>query len=172
MKKVKVSVFVGVFIILTSVICFSEEESVYKKKVHFDSPKEIIDVLNTKNLSAYSGEGNHYGRLVNTDDYKECLSKRKRTTKTVDYFKNLDLTVDESYDEEEIIEEYKKVTQNLNNYKIGDNLKAYYLKGKCSDYHKISGTIEIKVVFCDEGEGFVIDYMNYTTKMDDEKNSL
>ncbi len=159
MKGLKVLIVAGLFVILTSIICFGDRDVVYKKQIHFNSPEEIIEVLNNKVLSAYEENNIGYSSPVITDDFKECLSRRKRITDSLVMFQRLNLKVEEEYDEDSIINNYKAASNCLLDYKVGDNLKAYSLKGTYDNVHQGKGNIKMDIVFVDEGEGYVIDYM-------------
>lgn len=173
MKGIKVLTAAGLFVILTSIICFGDREVVYKKKIHFNSPEEVIEVLNTKTLNAYEESNRAYSSIVNTDDFKECLSKRKRTAGSLLTFQNLNVEVQEDCDEERIKNNYKVLANKFIDYEVPDNLKAYTLKGTYDTLHDVREKINIDLVFIDEGEGYVIDYMmcsydDNQTKMDIE----
>lgn len=172
MSKIKLIVFLGIFIVATSVMCLSGEKSVYEKKVHFNSPEEIIEVLNTKTLVAHVKEENFYDERIKTDDFNECLSRRKRVTDFYMPFYELDLQIDENYDEKSIINDYiQKIKNNMHNYEIRNDLKAYSLKGTAHDSFNELKDVKINIVFLDEGEGYVIDYFTYLVNPDsyDEK---
>lgn len=160
MKSIKVLIFAGVFIIITSLICFTGRERIYEKKIIYNSPEEIIDVLNTKTLSAPEKDGGYNSNIVNTDDFKECLSRRKRITGTNVNFSTLNVTIDENYDEQEIINNYLNNARNLNNYNLSDKMKAYALSGTYTNrYNMTKGNIKLNIVFVDEREGYVIDFI-------------
>lgn len=159
MKGIKVLTAAGLFVILTSIICFGDREVVYKKKIHFNSPEEVIEVLNTKILNAYEESNRPYSSIVNTDDFKECLSKRKRTAGSLLTFQNLNVEVQENCDEEKIKNNYRVLANQFIDYEVPDNLKAYTLKGTYYTLHDVQEKINMDLVFIDEGEGYVIDYI-------------
>lgn len=159
MKGIKVITAAGIFVILTSIICFGGREVVYKKQIHFNSPEEVIEVLNTKTLTAYDDSNRAYSSIVSTDDFNECLSKRKRTAGSLLSFQRLNLEIQKECDENKIINNYKSSVNNFVDYKIPDNLKAYTLKGRYDDFNDVQKNITMDLVFIDDGEGYVIDYI-------------
>lgn len=170
MKSIKILIFAGIFIIITSLICFTGRGEVYKKKIYYNSPEEVINVLNSKPLNAYEGREGSYFNLVNTDDFKECLSKRKRTTGSLMHFSTLNLSIEKDFNEEEIRNDYISRVQNLKDYKVSDNIKPYLLKGTYGTPYGQYGKINMYMVFIDEGEGYVIDYVKYS--YDNNNNNI
>lgn len=156
----------GVFIVATIMLCTNPNKA-YEKKKHFNSPNEIIEVINNKQLGALDKD--HV--FITTSDFNECLSKRKRVTESnLNYYKiDGDILPEKNTKENKdlIIEDYKKRIRHLG-YVIPDKVEALTLTGK--GYHigdlyiqdkeieyNTPENIDVSIVFIDEGEGWVID---------------
>ncbi|MDD6796256.1 MAG: hypothetical protein PUE01_12745 [Clostridiaceae bacterium] len=142
-------------------ICFLGGGKPYEKKKRFSSIDEIVNVLNTSTLGVIDKDS-QYNRLVYSDDFYECLSKRKRITDPSVSWKTVDLSIVEDFSEEDkknIIDTYKHQVSNLQKYKLQDNVQAAYLKGTVVSAYDPYTTYqyEVKIIFIDEGEGLVID---------------
>lgn len=167
MKKSMILALSGIFIVSTIMLCTNPNKQ-YEKKKKFNSPNEIVDVINHKQLGALD----RYEKFVVTSDFNECLSKRKRVTGSqLDYYKIEGEILPEKNTKEKkesIIADYKKKIENLNLYEIPNEIDVITLTGKAyhivdlynqnnKSYISTPDNLDISMVFIDEGEGFVID---------------
>lgn len=162
MKKSVGIIACGIFIIATIFLCYKDMNSVYEKKLVFNSPNEVIEVLNSNVLM---GRDKDY-RYVNSDAFLECLSKRKRITDSSINFLTLklkyskDINTDEH--KENLVNKYFSLCErNLKGYETPLKVQGatYSFKGKDSSGEN-DGYMDI--IFIDEGEGWVIDYFLIT----------
>ena len=168
MKKSMILALSGFFIVATIMLCTNTNKA-YEKTKHFNSPNEIIEIINHKQLGALNKDG----EFVTTSDFKECLSKRKRVTYSNFNYYRIDgeiLPEKNTKDSKKVIlDDYKNRISRLEGYTVPDKLetltltgKGYptdnlYMQNKEVEYIKWED-IDINIVFVDEGEGWVIDY--------------
>ncbi|MGN0145273.1 MAG: hypothetical protein ACI398_09825 [Clostridium sp.] len=173
MKKSTIVVLLGGFILLTAFLGPARQERMYQKQKNFQSVDEIIQVLDTKPLLELNKD-KMWG-LEESDDFKECLSIRKRITSSD--FNSPKLDVNEIVDlddetENTILNYYGKMRERYSKRLPITKSKAVRLKVNgyyMSDYR--TGEIKknnnddsfytiLDLVLIDEGEGYVIDYLN------------
>lgn len=156
MRNRKIIIYIMVIIILFSnllIASVSGKNSIYQKKVTFNNPSDVIDDLSDINLKDIDNK--------DSDDFKECLSKRKRAVGSdVHSFdrlsvKSVDYTSEKA---KSILETYKKMRQEF--YKSSSDINAVAAVINMDLYrdNRISSTKSYNVVFIDEGEGYVIDF--------------
>ena len=182
MKKGVIVTVCGILIIATTLLSSVNKYEVYEKKKHFTEVEDILDVLNENTLVAVKEEPSGFSTAY-SDEYYECLSKRKRLTDPLLNFSNYELKIDESRnnkeEEESIKENYYKLRKNLKNLDEPQKVKALPLVGRAKNvmYPYINNSevkedefwhnIKMDIVFIEEGEGWVIDYMVYTSITED-----
>ncbi|AOR23511.1 hypothetical protein [Clostridium taeniosporum] len=159
MKKSKIVVALGAFVVMTALLCIGTNDKIYKKQVHFNTTDEILNQLENNKLIVF----NEKGDWVASKQFSECLSLRKRIAgsamdyETINNIEKQDITEEEK---EEIKKDYINQASKLSNYKIQDNIDVVRIK---CDTHYLrwdhSNKQRIDMVFVDEGEGKVIDYI-------------
>ena len=169
MKKSAIVVLIGGFILLTAFLGPISQEKMYKKQKNFQSAEEIIQVLNTQPILGVN-DGTR-GKIKETDEFKECLSVRKRLTSADFNYAKLDV--------QEVVDLDEKTKDDLLNYydtlrkknskrlpitkqeAVRLKIRSYYISNymtgdlEMDDYDEI-----LDLVLIDEGEGFVIDFTN------------
>lgn len=175
MKKNKLIILLGLFILITYIIIKYNKVTMYDKQINYNSTTEIIDILNTKVLAIYdSREG--YKKML-TKDYQECLSKRKRITGDNMKYDELDLDINKEINDNieyknKIKNSYLESINNLSNYKTPEEIQIVSLigTGKISsdnyNYNYVDNKnmekIMLDIIFINEGEGLVIDAYYFT----------
>lgn len=163
MKKSIVAIGVGIFVVVTILLCMDSDEKMYQKKKHFDTVNDVLVQLENNNIRKI----NSIGRKEETDEFLECLSKRKRLTDSQMYFQNLKINkVKELNDEEkkELIEDYNKIQKKLNMPYKPIKIEPVRLEAEeIFPYKDENGEVskkecDIDFIMVDEGEGMVIDY--------------
>ena len=168
MKKSKIICIIGVFIIATTLICNIGKEQFYRKQRYFNTPEEVISIINNTDFHGY--ERTKLGtvsRMVYNPDFLECLSKRKRLTSSTIYWDALELATNEEGNTEENLDrirrDYINGLNRLEGVAIPSKIKPYSFKAKGYYYggsaKEESEEIQtVEMVLIDEGEGWVIDY--------------
>lgn len=108
MKKSTILVGVGAFIVVTSLLCINGDGKMYQKQKQFQTANEVLEQLENNPILARNEKGN----MTETDQFKECLSKRKRLTQSQFHFSNLTIEKIEDLGEKEkeaLIEDYNKL---------------------------------------------------------------
>ena len=163
MKKSIIAVVIGGFVVVTTLLCMNSDEKMYQKEKHFDTVSDVITQLDTNKII----ELDSYGREHETNDFKECLSKRKRLTYSQVNFQKMKIEKIEELDEQKnksLLEDYNKLQERLSMpYKpIKTEPVRLDVKGISSYKDENGNAIEndfiIDLVMVDEGEGMVIDY--------------
>ncbi|WP_294353365.1 hypothetical protein [uncultured Clostridium sp.] len=162
MRKSKIIIGVGIFLIATVLFCTMGKKIPYEKHKYFNSPEEVIEALNSGPLAAIDKDTE---KILYSDILSECLSKRKRTINPDFYFSFLDVAVDNSKSQEyidETIEFYKTLMKNMKGQKLSDKFHYMFLRGTCTNIYDshLNNPIDMEVILIDEGEGWVIDYIN------------
>lgn len=162
----KVGLIVGTIVILSSILsyCIVTSEKMYTKKEHFSTPEEIVNVLNSSTLSIYKeGTG-----IIYSDQFYECLSKRKRITSPLISWKSVELKLGDKNSEEDkkkAIDLYTTEVQRMGKYKLADYIDSVNLTGTCIDSFNpnVKRNVDINLILIEEGEGLVIDgiFFNY-----------
>jgi len=165
MKKSTIVVVLGFFIVITALLGMNNEK-MYQKQKHFESVDEVLQQLNNKPLKAV----NEKGIFAESNELKECFSERKRLTDLkFDYGKIQITKVGELDDNEkqEILKEYNTRRNEFSKRRgitkeepIRIEAEAWHLyteqgKSVYSNPRKLT----LDLVFVDEGEGLVIDYI-------------
>lgn len=160
MRKSFKVIVLGIFIISTAMLMCRSGGKAYEKKMTFNSIDEIIEVLNNNVIKVEEKSGNY----IDSNIFLECLSKRKRITDSTLYYSRINLEYNKEKNTEkakkQIINEYLKLCkENLEGYEVPDKIEAgiYDFHGKYADGAG-DNEAEMKLVFIDEGEGWVIDY--------------
>lgn len=167
MKKTKVVIGIGIFTILTFFFC-TGGDSYYKKDVNFKSVEEIVEQLDKHPIHIVKEDGRYYSTIP-TNEFLECLSKRKRYTVPNFDINDLNIIRERELDEagvEIILQDYIDRCKNLTDYKPYENaiVKSYIVEFNVGygDTQMQSGVLNM--VFIDEGEGYVIDYLTISTE--------
>ncbi|EKQ56399.1 MULTISPECIES: hypothetical protein [unclassified Clostridium] len=174
MKKSSIVIIIGLLIVVT-ILLGTNNNKMYQKQVRFNTSDEVIEQLKTKTLIAVDENGS----LSETNDLKECLSKRKRLTYSDFNFEKIDIEKIENLNEKQkaaildnynsLRNEFTKRSEITKEEPIRLDINAYssyYQNNKkiLSDPQKM----KLDLVLIDEGEGLVIDYiMEYTRNEED-----
>ncbi|WP_244835386.1 hypothetical protein [Clostridium sp. BJN0001] len=157
MKKRKI-VFYTIIIIALSlnllIPYLSGKNKVYEKKSEFKNSDEVIQ--NISNVTLKDPKNN------DTDNFKECLSKRERTAGTdATYFNKIDVKKVDYTSEtvDKILKSYRNIRQNF--YKSSSDINEIAAVINVDTYmdNEFLENSTYDVVFIDEGEGYVIDYI-------------
>ncbi|OOM75247.1 hypothetical protein CLPUN_33770 [Clostridium puniceum] len=179
MKKSTTVVVLGFFVVITALLGMNGEK-LYQKQKLFETVDEVLHQLDNKPLK----EVNEKGIFTESNDLKECFSERKRLTDSrFDYGKIGIAKLGElnDNDKQEILEEYNAFRNQFSKrreitkeepvriyieawYSHLDNGKRVYVNPR---------KIKIDLVFIDEGEGLVIDYImeKNDEKLNDEEGN-
>lgn len=172
MKKSTLVVLIGGFVLLTALLGPLSQDKMYKKQKNFSSVEEVIQVLDGRPILAVH-DGTR-GDVKETPDFLECLSVRKRLTDSDFHYAKIDVNEVVKLDEKtekDILNYYeslrKKFTKALpvsreevvrlkvNTYYLSNYRTGEMEKSEIDDAYQI-----IDLVLIDEGEGFVIDFVN------------
>lgn len=161
MKKAIILPITTLILVCILALCMVGGENAYVKKKRFSSVDEIVNVLNTSPLSVVDIDGTR-NKQIYSDDFYECLSKRKRLTDPGVSWKTVNLTISEDFSDKEkkdLIETYVNQVIRMKKYKMPENIQAVNLKGTYVDVYDPESirNYEVNVIFIDEGEGLVID---------------
>lgn len=178
MKKSTILVGVGAFVVLTSLLCINSDGKMYQKQKQFQTANEVLEQLENNPIRAL----NEKGGITETDQFKECLSKRKRLTESQFYFANLTIEKVEELGEKEkeaLVEDYNKLQENFSKKRELKNIEPVRLDATIknptysSNEQAIGEKCKIDLVLVDEGEGLVIDYIvQYTTEEQKDKGDI
>lgn len=178
MKKSTIAVGVGAFIIVTSLLCINSEGKIYQKQKQFQTANEVLEQLENNPIIALNEKGN----ITETDQFKECLSKRKRLTQSQFHFANLTIENIEELGEkqkESLIEDYNKLQENFSKERDFKKIEPVRLDATIkyptfsSNDQAIGEKCKIDLVLIDEGEGLVIDYIvQYATEEQKDKGDI
>ena len=161
LKKYRYFVFIGIFIIVTVILCNGKRENVPIKNENFKAPEQIISLINNNDIKVIDKDGNY----VNTKIYNECLSYRKRVAGDNLDYSRLKLKKCSNFklkDKNKIINNYKKDYKNLKNLKVPKEIKVEKYTGTAKNnfYYnnkKKEENIELIIIFIKENNGYVID---------------
>lgn len=172
MKKSTIVVLIGGLILLTAFFGPLEHEKMYVKQKNFQSVDEVIEVLNTQPLKQILKSSY---REDNTDTFEECLSVRKRLTQSGFHAAKLDVDEIVELDDDEqnkILNYYMKMRERFSkrlpiskSEVVRLKVTQYYIddprtgKLEKQSYNDSSYSI-LDLVLVDEGEGYVIDFVN------------
>lgn len=172
MRKSFVTIFIGIFVIVT-ILFLKGGSRIYEKKVSFSNEEEIVETLNSNIIMTYDNEGN----LVYSNDFLECLSKRERLFQDFFLGDRLDLEIDNSLEAQErakiLQEEYLERVKSFKNYEGKTFKKTIALKGKVRQCLNTQWqNILMELVLIDEGEGLVIDFIGYSIQYEGENDYI
>ena len=175
MKKLTIAAGIGAFIVVTTFLCINTNDKMYEKQKHFKTASEILDQLDNNSILAVDEKGS----MSETNQFKECLSKRKRLTYSDFHFRSLKIEkVDELNEKqkESILNNYTQLQNNLSMKPKISRIEPVRLEAKVNYPHEeknkeLSGKIDL--VLIDEGEGLVIDYIaQYATDEENGKGDI
>lgn len=162
MKKLTIAISAGIFVVITGLLCMNTDGKMYQKQKHFESVNDLLLQLENSKLQEIDTNGD----MHETNDFQECLSKRKRLTFSEINFEKMKIEKIEELDEDKkksIIEDYDKMQQRLSlPYKpmkiqpVRLDIQGTY--PAFNDYNSESTEYKVDMVVVDEGEGMVIDY--------------
>lgn len=164
MKKWIIAAGAGAFIVVTALLCMNSDGKMYQKQKYFDSVNDVLTQMESNKIE----EIDTNGRRNDSNEFKECLSKRKRLTFSDFDFEKIKIEKVEELDEEQkksIMEDYNKALKRLDlPYKptkiepVRLDIKGSYQSHQYKDDSAASKDYIIDLVMVDEGEGMVIDY--------------
>ena len=172
MKKSTLVVLIGGFIVLTGLLGPVSQEKIYRKQKNFSSPEEIIQILDTKPILGI--KDGTIGEVKETEDFSECLSVRKRLTNSDMNIAKLNVKevveLDEN-SENALLNYYnvlrQKFTKRLpvsREKAVRLKINSYYISNWRTgemEANQTDGSDEIiDLILIDEGEGYVIDFVN------------
>lgn len=162
MKKSIVAMGVGIFTLVTILLCVNTENPMYQKKKHFDTVNDVLMQLETNKIKA-----DNRNSEKETDEFQECLSKRKRLTYSEFNFERIKIEKIEELEDEKkkyLIGEYNKIQEKLSMPYKTTKIQPVRLDVKGTYPYKdaygnpVQRDSVIDLVMVDEGEGMVIDY--------------
>jgi hypothetical protein len=175
MKKSTIIIVLGIFIVVTTLLGINTEK-MYQKEKHFDTTSEVLQQLDNKPLKAIDEKG----RFSETNGLKECFSERKRLTNTLFNYGKIEIENVEELNENEkksILKEYDTFRNNFSKRRVITkeepvrlNVNVYYSyvrQGMIK--HDNSHKLKLDLVFVDEGEGLVIDYIMENKSVEEGK---
>ena len=178
MKKSTIIIALGIFIVVTVFLGMSNEK-MYQKQKHFETTSEIVDQLKNNPIKAIDEKGN----FSETDQFKECLSERIRLTRSeFDYTKIETEKVEELSEKQKqsVLEKYDALRNKFSKRRVIKkeevlrlDVDAYRLYGnQANASERKPEKLKLDLVFIDEGEGLVIDYVieRHDQKIDEEGN--
>ena len=176
MKKSTIIVGVGAFIVVTALLCINPDGKMYEKQNNFQTSKEVLNQLESNPILAI----NDKGMKVETNQFKECLSKRKRLTDSQFHFENMKIEKVVELNEKEkeaLIDDYNKNQEYLSMKPKITKVEPVRLEAKVSYPYRADDEKEescnIDLVLIDEGEGLVVDYIvEYSTQEEKEKGDI
>lgn len=180
MKKSTILVGVGAFIVVTSLLCINGDGKMYQKQKQFQTSNEVLEQLESNPILAR----NEKGEMTETDQFKECLSKRKRLTESQFDFLNLSVEKIENLDEKEkeaLIGDYNERQENLSQKRELKNMEPVRLDATINypsynsngEYQERGEKCKLDLILVDEGEGLVIDYVvQYATEEQKDKGDI
>lgn len=165
MKKSTIVVVLGFFIVITALLGMNNEK-MYQKQKHFESVNEVLQQLNNKPLKTF----NEKGIFTESNDLKECFSERKRLTDLKFDYGKMEITKVEELDDNEKQEILKEYNTRRNEFSKRRGITkeepiridvevwhSYAEQGK--SIYRNHRNLKLDLVFIDEGEGLVIDYI-------------
>ena len=175
MKKSTIAAGIGAFIALTALLCINTDDKKYEKQKYFSTTNEVLEQLDNNPILALDGKG----RMSETSQFNECLSKRKRLTYSDFHFKSMEIEKVDELDEkqkESILNDYNQFQSQLSMKPKITKIEPIRLEAKVNYPYdeknkELSGKIDL--VLIDEGEGLVIDYIApYVTDEEKEKGDI
>ncbi len=165
MKKSTIVVVLGFFIVITALLGMNNEK-MYQKQKHFETVNEVLQQLDNKPLRAVDEKG----EFTESNELKECFSERKRLTGLRFDYGKIEITkIEELGDNEKqaILKGYngrrnefskrREITKEEPVRIYAETCYPCMYNGK-RDYSQ-PRKMTMDLVFVDEGEGLVIDYV-------------
>lgn len=179
-KKSKIAIGIAAFLGLTLLLASNQcDTKLYEKQKKFTSSSEVLEQLNNKVLRDDNFRRRKIGDNGELPDVLECFSQRKRLTDTDVHYDKIEieqiiyLTEDE---QNSIINRYEKSRLNYSKVKPISKTEVVIIKFKpyyvyYSDYGEKfyrpdNEVLYMNLVFVDEGEGMVIDYISQSKAQD------
>ncbi|MBN1052026.1 MULTISPECIES: hypothetical protein [unclassified Clostridium] len=160
MRKSKIVVALGGFVVMTALLCIGSSDKIYKKQVHFNTTDEILNQLENNKIIVFNEKNN----WVASKQFSECLSLRKRIAGSAMDYETIRNIEKQELDEEEtnsIKKDYIEGTSRLSNYKVQDNLDVVRIKADTQYLRNRGDSLKmIDIILVDEGDGKVIDYIS------------
>lgn len=176
MKKSIIAAGVGAFVVVTVMLCTNSNGKMYQKQKHFDTVNDVLTQMENNRIQVFD----EYGNEKETDEIKECLSKRKRLTFSQLYFNKIKIEKVEELDDKQkelIVDDYNKAQQRLSlPYNKPTKIEPVRLEIKATpaephiDNNNKTNQYTLDLVMVDEGEGMVIDYCVEQLNEDDDDN--
>lgn len=174
MKKSTLVVLIGGFILLTAFLGPLSSEKMYEKQKNFNNPEEIIQILDTKPILSFDSAR---GKLEESEDLSECLSVRKRLTRSDLSFAKIHVKEVIKLDEKSengLLDYYSKLRERFTKRlpitrQEAVRLKVdtyYYSNQRTGEVEKSRDDNILDLVLIDEGEGYVIDFINLSHSID------
>lgn len=177
MKKSKMMIVAGAFLALTLVLGMQQEDNkMYEKKRSFSSSSEILEELNNKSLRAYDTKS---GRNKEKDEVLECFSQRKRLTDTDLNYSKMEIKEIVQLSEKQentIVDRYNSLRKNYTKANpvskteaVRIKVQPYYMEYSGDGQEKYiqrDDLVYMNLIFVDEGEGMVIDYIKESDQID------
>ena len=135
----------------------------YQKQKQFDTINDVLIQLENNEIR----KSDRNSERDETDDFQECLSKRKRLTSSEIDYKNIKINKVEELDDEKkksLIEDYNKIQEKLSMPYKPTKIEPVRLDVLATlPYRAENGNVVkkdcvIDLIMVDEGEGMVIDY--------------
>ena len=160
MRKSKIVVALGGFVVITALLCIGSSDKIYKKQVHFNTTDEILNQLENNKTMVFGEKGD----WVASKQFSECLSLRKRIAGSAMDYEIIRNIEKQELDEEEtnsIKKKYIDAASRLSNYRVQDNIDVVRIKAD-TQYSRNDSLNKrvIDMILVDEGEGKVIDYIS------------
>ncbi|GAA0076238.1 hypothetical protein UT300005_06160 [Clostridium sp. CTA-5] len=177
MRKSTLIVALGVFIVITGLLCISSENKVYQKEKYFNNLTEVLQQLENNKLIVFDQKGEEQ----ESKQFSECLSLRKRIAGSqMNYGSMSNIKLQELTEKQKksIEDNYKNYIKNIKNYGEKKNIEAVRFTAditrprysyKSDIEHSDVESKVIDMVFVDEGEGTVIDYF-IESSIDEDNN--
>jgi len=165
MKKSTIIIALGIFIVVTAFLGMSTEK-MYQKQKHFENTNEILQQIENKSLKAIDEKGN----FVESNDFKECFSERKRLTELQFHYGKIEIQKVDDLSENQkqtILKDYDTLRDKFSKRRVITKEEVVRVDVKSYDSYINQGKIiydepekhKINLVLIDEGEGLVIDYI-------------
>ena len=166
MKKSTIVIVLGLFIVVTAFLGISMDEKMYQKEKHFETTSEILQQMENKSLKAIDEKGN----IVESNDFKECFSERKRLTDLEFRYGKIEIQKIDDLSEnqkETILQDYNTLREKFSKRRVITKEEVVRIDVKSYDSYINQGKIiysdpnksKLDLVLIDEGEGLVIDYI-------------
>lgn len=172
MRKSTIVVGVGVFIVVTALLCINTNGKMYEKQKYFETTTEVLEQLENNPILAKDEKG----VMSETNQFKECLSKRKRLTDSQFDFQSMKIEEIEELNEkqkESILNDYNQYQKELSMKPKVTRTEPVRLEAKVDYPYNKEQSSKIDLVLIDEGEGLVIDYVvEHRTDEEKEKGDI